>query len=261
MRGVCRDGGTSRPPLAQRPDPRPALAPSLPRQSPLLLSGPARPLWCALSNRRDRPRTPEVCDGHDRRPFDTDRRDSAHGVAPCPERRIVEGRQLRPGEGGADPCSGSAKGTSLTSGLYQRVGGGGGRGGRGRSMPARRRYTYQKGVPPLRRAIADYPQPHLLRPIIPVDNVVVTVGGMQAIALTMADADRPGRRGGGRPSLGMAELLLRPCGSAAACDVQVPRALDETRGWQCDLDRLFDACGPKPRPWFVNSPGNRRAGR
>ena len=115
------------------------------------------------------------------------------------------------------------------------------------------RYTYQKGVPPLRRAIADYLN-RTYATDIPVDNVVVTVGGMQAIALTMQMLIDPGDEVVAvSPVWPNIFSAVRICGGR---DVQVPLALDETRGWQCDLDRLFDACGPKTKALFVNSPGN-----
>lgn len=115
------------------------------------------------------------------------------------------------------------------------------------------RYTYQKGVPPLRLAIADYLN-RTYATGIPVDNVVVTVGGMQAIALTMQMLIDPGDEVVAvSPVWPNIFSAVRICGGR---DVQVPLSLDETGGWQCDLDRLFDACGPKTKALFVNSPGN-----
>jgi aspartate/methionine/tyrosine aminotransferase len=115
------------------------------------------------------------------------------------------------------------------------------------------RYTYQRGVPPLRQAIADY----LARTYgaeVPTDNITVTVGGMQAILVTMQMMIDPGDEVVAvSPVWPNIFSAVRICGGR---DVQVPLSLDDTRGWLCDLDRLFDACGPKTKAIFVNSPGN-----
>ncbi len=113
-------------------------------------------------------------------------------------------------------------------------------------------YTWQRGIPPLRQGIADY----LNRSYgteVDAERIFVTVGGMGAImAALQAILDA-----------GEEVAVLTPAwpNIKAAVDVlggvarQVPMSLTD-EGWQVDLDRLFDACGPKTKAIFVNSPGN-----
>lgn len=113
-------------------------------------------------------------------------------------------------------------------------------------------YTYQRGLPELRQAIADYHARHYKRVFSP-DNFFVTGGGMQAIQLAF------------QMTVGAGDEVLVPTPSwpnfRGAIEVQggiaksVPMSL-ERDGWRLDLDKLFAAVGPRTRAIVVNSPAN-----
>ncbi len=113
-------------------------------------------------------------------------------------------------------------------------------------------YTWQRGLPELRQALADY------------------VGGLYALDLT---ADRFFVTGSGMHAIQTAVDLVAGAGDelvyigplwpnfAAAANLSGARAvevlLDEKDGaWSLDLDRLKAAIGPRTRAIFVNSPNN-----
>ncbi|MCA8908663.1 MAG: pyridoxal phosphate-dependent aminotransferase [Rhodospirillaceae bacterium] len=113
-------------------------------------------------------------------------------------------------------------------------------------------YTYQRGIPPLRQALADYLNTQF-RADVSDERVIVTGSGMQALHLT-------------------AELLLDPGDEvvmvmpvwpniAAAVTLMggvlrpVPLRMQEGR-WHLDLDELFANCGPRTKALFINSPSN-----
>ena len=112
-------------------------------------------------------------------------------------------------------------------------------------------YTHNLGIPPLRAAIAAYVT--RLHGATPVDNVVVTSAGVNALMLA-------------------AQLILGPGDRAVAVTplwpnvVEIPKILGavvETvslafgaDGWTLDVDRLLAALTPKTRLLIVNSPNN-----
>ena len=113
-------------------------------------------------------------------------------------------------------------------------------------------YTYQRGIPPLRQALADYLNRSYAAKIDP-ERVYVTVGGMQAIKETVQMLVNPGDE----------VVIPAPCwpNIAAAVEIMagVPKHVPLTfgnRGWTLDLERLMEACGPKAKAIFLNSPGN-----
>lgn len=124
-------------------------------------------------------------------------------------------------------------------------------------------YTYQAGLPELRRAIADYmtsvyggPFAGSAAPFSP-DRFFVTIGGMHAIELAL------------RMMAGSGDEVLVPApawpnfigavGMVGASAVQVPMTF-EGRGadgrWRLDVERLAAAVGPRTRAIVVNSPSN-----
>jgi len=115
------------------------------------------------------------------------------------------------------------------------------------------RYTYQFGIPALREALArDLTAIHG-RPV-PVDTIAVTVGGMQAISLTMQALVGEGDEVVlPSPLWPNAAMAVRVCGGH---DVAVPLDFDPDRGWRLDLDRFADAIGPRTKALFLNAPGN-----
>ena len=113
-------------------------------------------------------------------------------------------------------------------------------------------YTYQLGIPPLREALAGYFSRLYERPFEP-GEFYVTGGGMQAIQLAMQMTAAPGDE----------VVILSPAWpnfeGAVLSQGAVPRFVPLTfgaDGWRLDLDRLFDACGPKTRVITINSPAN-----
>ncbi len=113
-------------------------------------------------------------------------------------------------------------------------------------------YTYQRGLPRLREALAAYHARHYKRAFSP-DNFFVTGGGMQAIQLAF------------QMTVGTGDEVLVPTPSwpnfrgavetTGAKTVSVPMRL-ERDGWVLDLDRLFAAVTPRTRAIVINSPAN-----
>ena len=113
-------------------------------------------------------------------------------------------------------------------------------------------YTWQRGIPELRAALASYHERQLGRPFSP-ERFFVTGGGMQAIQIAIA------------ATAGSGDEVIVPTpawpnfaaavGISGARPVFVP--LDfENGGWKLDLEKLFAAINPKTRAIFINSPSN-----
>ena len=113
-------------------------------------------------------------------------------------------------------------------------------------------YTHQRGIPPLRRALADYLS-GLHESVVDPERITVTGAGMQAVMLTVQAIIGPG------------DEVVMPSpvwpNLKAAIDIMggvvrsVPLDFSEN-GWACDLDRLLSACGPRTKALFINTPGN-----
>ncbi len=113
-------------------------------------------------------------------------------------------------------------------------------------------YTWQRGIPTLRQALADYYTRHF-RVTLPMEHFYVVGSGMQAIQLGLQALT----------SAGDEVLYLSPAwpNFAAAAEIAsalpVPVELTYASGrWQLDLDRLKAALTPKARVLFVNTPSN-----
>ena len=113
-------------------------------------------------------------------------------------------------------------------------------------------YTYQRGIPELRAALAAYFQRLYQRAFSP-EEFFITCGGMHAILIAMqmtaGDGDEIVVVSPGWPNIDNAAVIE----GAVPKHVQLEFGAD---GWQLDLDRLFDACGPKTRAICINSPAN-----
>ncbi|PCK79513.1 pyridoxal phosphate-dependent aminotransferase [Rhizobium sophoriradicis] len=113
-------------------------------------------------------------------------------------------------------------------------------------------YTWQRGIPELRRALSDYYFGHFgIR--LPVEHFYVTGSGMQAIQIAVQALTSPGDE----------FVYLTPAwpNIAAALEIAGARAvgveLQFTGGrWGLDLDRLAAAITPKTRGLFINTPSN-----
>jgi aspartate/methionine/tyrosine aminotransferase len=113
-------------------------------------------------------------------------------------------------------------------------------------------YTYQRGIPELREALARYHARVYGRDFDP-ERFFVTGGGMQAIQIACRMV-----AGGGdevlvpTPAWPNSEAAIEIAGGKS---VGVPMTLGNA-GWVLDLDRLFAAATPRTRAIFINSPSN-----
>lgn len=113
-------------------------------------------------------------------------------------------------------------------------------------------YTWQRGIPELREALARYHTRHFGRTFAH-ENFFVTSGGMQAIQTMVQMVAGEGD-----------EIILPtpawpnyggPLRIQGSVPVEVPMDFSNGR-WQLDLDRLFAAIGPRTRAICLNSPSN-----
>lgn len=113
-------------------------------------------------------------------------------------------------------------------------------------------YTYQRGIPELREALARYTASLYG---VPADSsrFFVTNSGMHAVQIVLASVAGPGDE-----VIFVAPLwpnLQAAAGIAGATAVEVP--LDPKDGaWHLDLGRLARAITPRTRAIFVNTPNN-----
>ena len=113
-------------------------------------------------------------------------------------------------------------------------------------------YTWQRGIPELREALARYHVRHFARRFSP-EEFIVTGGGMQAIQLALQATAGAGDE----------VLYLSPAwpnfagaaGVAGATPVAVPLG-NSGNGWVCDIAKVEAAITPRTRAIFVNSPSN-----
>jgi aspartate/methionine/tyrosine aminotransferase len=113
-------------------------------------------------------------------------------------------------------------------------------------------YTYQRGIPELRQAIARYHERVYERPADP-ERFFVTSGGMHAMQTAV------------RMVAGAGDEVLVPTPAwpnfvgaltvAGARPVGVPLTKNET-GWHLDVERLAAALTPRTRAIVINSPAN-----
>jgi len=113
-------------------------------------------------------------------------------------------------------------------------------------------YTWQRGIPELREAIADYTR-RLYAIDCGVDRITVTGSGMQAIQVVAQAAVDPGDN----------VVVLGPVWPNILSVIEMAGAttrmvdLSFTDGaWRLDPERLFAAVDDRTRALFVNSPNN-----
>jgi aspartate/methionine/tyrosine aminotransferase len=113
-------------------------------------------------------------------------------------------------------------------------------------------YTWQRGIPDLRRALSDYYFRHFGKRL-PPEHFYVVGSGMQAIKLSIEAVCQPGDEA----------VFLTPAwpNFAAALEVSAARAVPaelEFRdgSWNLDADRLKAAITPKTKALFINTPSN-----
>ena len=113
-------------------------------------------------------------------------------------------------------------------------------------------YTWQRGIPDLREALARYHANLFGKPFEP-DRFFVTQGGMHALQLCV------------RMVAGRGDEVIVPSpawpnfpaaiGVAGATPVMVPQIYADD-GWKLDRQRIADAVTPRTRGIFINSPSN-----
>lgn len=113
-------------------------------------------------------------------------------------------------------------------------------------------YTWQRGIPELRRALSDYYARHFSASLSP-EHFYVTGSGMQAIVLAVQAITSPGDE----------MIYLTPAwpNIAAALDMEGARSVGvpltfEGGRWVLDMNRLTAAITPKTRGLFINTPSN-----
>jgi aspartate/methionine/tyrosine aminotransferase len=113
-------------------------------------------------------------------------------------------------------------------------------------------YTYQRGIPELRRALSDYYARHFNKRL-PAEHFYVVGSGMQAIKLAIEAVVKPGDEA----------IYLSPAwpNFAAALEISggkaVPAVLDFVDGaWSLDIATVEQAITPKTRALFINTPSN-----
>jgi aspartate aminotransferase len=113
-------------------------------------------------------------------------------------------------------------------------------------------YTYQRGIPPLRQAVADYVQRYF-QAAVNAERVIITGSGMQAILQTVQAVLGPGDEA----------VVVSPVWPNIFAAIRMQEAVPRTvtlrwdgRAWRLELERLFEAVGPKTRALFINTPNN-----
>ena len=113
-------------------------------------------------------------------------------------------------------------------------------------------YTWQKGIPEVRQALARYYERHFGRSFAP-EEFILTGSGMHAIQLAIDAVAGKGDE----------VIYLSPAwpNFAAAAGISgavpVPVVLDLTdNGWSCDVEKIAAAITPRTRAIFVNTPSN-----
>ncbi|MDH6264700.1 aspartate/methionine/tyrosine aminotransferase [Rhizobium sp. SG_E_25_P2] len=113
-------------------------------------------------------------------------------------------------------------------------------------------YTYQRGIPELRRALSDYYARHFNKRL-PAEHFYVVGSGMQAIKLAIEAVVKPGDEA----------IYLSPAwpNFAAALEISggkaVPAVLNFVDGtWSIDIAKVEKAITAKTRALFINTPSN-----
>lgn len=113
-------------------------------------------------------------------------------------------------------------------------------------------YTWQRGIPELRQALADYYGRHF-GTSLPMEHFYVVGSGMQAIQLSVQAITSPGDE----------MVYLSPAwpNIAAALEISGARSVAvplqfEHGKWSLDLGRLEAAITPRTKGLFINTPSN-----
>jgi aspartate/methionine/tyrosine aminotransferase len=113
-------------------------------------------------------------------------------------------------------------------------------------------YTWQRGIPELREALARYHNRHFV-PWLTSENFYVTGSGMQAIQIALQAV-----AGSGDEVVYVSPAWPNFAAAAGVSGINaLPVALDfKADGWKLDIEKLKAAVTPKTRALFINSPAN-----
>ncbi|MBA3448455.1 MAG: pyridoxal phosphate-dependent aminotransferase [Pseudaminobacter sp.] len=113
-------------------------------------------------------------------------------------------------------------------------------------------YTWQRGIPELRQALARYHARHFAKQFAP-EEFLVTGGGMQAIQLALQAT-----AGAGDEVIYLTPAWPNfPGAAGVAGATPVPVRLDHSdNGWSCDVAKIEAAVTRGTKAIFVNSPSN-----
>jgi aspartate/methionine/tyrosine aminotransferase len=113
-------------------------------------------------------------------------------------------------------------------------------------------YTWQKGIPPLRQALARYYARHFGKTFAE-EEFIVTGSGMHAIQLAI-DAIA----GSGDEVIYLSPAWPNFAAAAGVAGaVPVPVTLDQSgNGWSCDVDKIAAAITSRTKLLFINTPSN-----
>ena len=113
-------------------------------------------------------------------------------------------------------------------------------------------YTWQKGIPELRQALARYYARHFGKTFAE-EEFIVTGSGMHAIQLAI-DAIA----GSGDEVIYLSPAWPNFAAAAGVAGaVPVPVTLDQSgNGWSCDVDKIASAITPRTKLLFINTPSN-----
>ena len=113
-------------------------------------------------------------------------------------------------------------------------------------------YTWQRGVPKLRQALADYHQ-RVYGKSMPADRFFITGSGMQAIQIAIQAV-----AGAGDEVIVPSPVwpnINAALGVMGAKSVEVAMDFSQN-GWSLDLEKLASNITDKTKALFINSPGN-----
>lgn len=113
-------------------------------------------------------------------------------------------------------------------------------------------YTWQRGIPALRQALARYYARHFGKTFAE-EEFIVTGSGMHAIQLAI-DAIA----GSGDEVIYLSPAWPNFAAAAGVAGaVPVPVTLDQSgNGWSCDVDKIAAAITPRTKLLFINTPSN-----
>lgn len=113
-------------------------------------------------------------------------------------------------------------------------------------------YTYKRGIPELRKALAGYHKRHWGVDIAD-ERIAVTSAGMNAMIIAMEAV-----LGAGDNMVAVTPVWPNIFATAEIMggEVRMVALANEGHGWQLDLGKLFAACDQRTRVIYIASPGN-----